>query len=82
MTAPSNGSVTVKDIVLRLEGKVDALIETAAIYGNESKNQAIQAADHENRLRDLERWRYAIPASVFTALGASAAAIAAAIFTQ
>ena len=32
-------------------------------------------ADHETRLRSLERWRYALPASIILGLGSAAAAI-------
>ena len=35
--------------------------------------------DYEGRLRALERWRYALPASVFLSLGSVSAAIVAAI---
>lgn len=31
--------------------------------------------DHENRIRQLERWRYAIPASVLTGVASAGTAI-------
>lgn len=40
---------TQKEILIRLETKVDFLIQ-----------------DHEQRIRSLERFRWALPASVFT----------------
>lgn len=36
-------------------------------------------ADHESRLRSLERWRYGWPASVLVAVASAAAAIVAAL---
>jgi hypothetical protein len=51
--------------VIRIEEKVDFLIESAA--------------DHETRLRSIEgerwRWRYGIPVGLLTALGGLLAAL-------
>jgi hypothetical protein len=43
----------------------------------DNRNRAADAlhVDFETRLRALERWRYALPASVFLALASAAAAI-------
>lgn len=32
-------------------------------------------ADHENRLRSLERWRYGIPVSILVAVGTAVAIV-------
>ncbi len=41
--------------------------------------QTATLADHETRLRGLERWRYALPASLALAMGSSVVAVAAVI---
>lgn len=33
------------------------------------RNLAAQLPDHENRIRALEKWRYSIPVTAFTATG-------------
>ena len=49
--------------VLRAElnGKLDLLVERTA-------NVAVIQADHEKRVRALEKWRYAIPATLIVSL--------------
>lgn len=71
-------SITTKDIVLGLDRKVDDLIVgLAEIKGTLSPTVA-QVADHEVRLRSLERFRHAIPSVTFlSAVGATAAAVVA-----
>lgn len=63
--------VTLKDVfvmVTKLVGQQEAL--------HQRNLQADQLhADHEQRLRALERWRYALPASFVVGLGALGAAI-------
>lgn len=69
---PSNGqSFTVKEVVLRLEGKVDALVESVAAM----KADSATVQDHEKRIRSLESWRYALPASALTAMVAIGLAV-------
>ncbi|MER5252884.1 hypothetical protein [Streptomyces sp. NPDC002855] len=41
----------------RIEEKLDQLVETNRVRGE----------DHENRIRALERWRYAIPPTLVLA---------------
>jgi hypothetical protein len=47
------------------------------VRGMASKLDSSQekVTDHENRIRSLEKWKYAISASVISSLGALAAAI-------
>lgn len=58
--------------VARLAGHLDA-IDTF------TKAAADLHADHETRIRSLERWRYSTPVSALAAIGAAAAAIVAAL---
>lgn len=66
---PENGFyVTTKDVwmeVMRLRADLAATMSNAA-----------DVPDHENRLRALERWRYALPASVLFALASAGTTIA------
>jgi hypothetical protein len=48
--------------VARLTARVDATLA----------NMPIQIADHESRLRSLERWRYGIPVGAGAAITAAA----------
>lgn len=48
----------IRDRVVRIETKIDTFII-----------QGVQ--DHEARLRQLEKWKYAIPASVLTAIASA-----------
>jgi hypothetical protein len=64
--------VTMKDIyreVVRLVGHMQ---------GIDTRNAAADAihADHEARLRMLERWRYGLPASIILGLGSAGVALA------
>jgi hypothetical protein len=52
-------------IIARMEVKLDGLIETNKTRGE----------DHENRLRALERWKYALPVSAFGAVLSAAVTI-------
>ena len=69
MPEEANGSVvrvTLKDVyetVRRIEADVAELNATIP-----------RVADHEVRIRGLERWKNAVPAAVVIALGAAAAA--------
>lgn len=58
--------------VARLAGHLDAI-------GARNTAADLIDGDHENRLRSLERWRYALPASALVAMASAAAAIVAAL---
>lgn len=66
--AEENAVVTLKDVWI----EVRRLQDTVAMM----TPQAQQLADHENRLRSSERWRYSLPVSLLLALGSSALATA------
>lgn len=54
----SDGEMTQRDILLGLDQKVDTLIvQMATVVANASTSNEM-AADHEQRLRKLEAWRY------------------------
>lgn len=60
MVEESSVQITLKDIfieVRRLQDTVSAMTP-----------QAQQINDHENRLRSVERWRYALPTSFIIAI--------------
>jgi hypothetical protein len=64
--------VTSKDIyreVIRLVGHME---------GIDARNAAADVihADHESRIRMLERWRYALPTSIVVGLGSAGIALA------
>lgn len=63
-----NVVVTLKDVWI----EVRRLQDTVSLM----TPQATQLADHENRIRAGERWRYALPISVLMAIGSSGVAIA------
>jgi len=54
-------------------GKILGHLETV-----DTRNRAADMAhaDYEQRIRALERWRYALPASLFMALASTAATVA------
>lgn len=56
----------------RLTGHLDAIEQRNSLADK-------TLADFESRLRSLERWRYAFPASVLLGLGSAAAAVIAAV---
>lgn len=58
----------VKQVLERLGGHLDAI---------DAFTKAAQDvhADHEARLRSLERWRYALPVSALSAVGAAVVAV-------
>lgn len=60
--------ITLKDVYI----EVTRLRDTV----NLMTPQATQLADHENRLRSAERWRYSLPVSLVLALGSSAVGVA------
>lgn len=71
--------INTKDIVLRLDTKVDQLISDVSdlriIAGTVGSTVTTQI-DHETRIRALERFRYAMPSA--TAVATLAAVVAAA----
>jgi len=73
---PESGyTITVKDLFAQLNqviGEVRTLTESSR-YLNESKSLA--HADYEERLRALERWRYALPATLFVSIGSVITAV-------
>lgn len=58
--------------IARLDGHLEAI-------DTRNKTADLIDGDHENRLRSLERWRYALPVSALAAIGSAAAAIVAAL---
>ena len=60
--------VTLKDIYIELRRLQDTVAAMTP--------QATQLADHENRIRSTERWRYSLPVSLVLALGSSAVGVA------
>ncbi|MEO3857494.1 hypothetical protein [Acrocarpospora sp. B8E8] len=66
----SNGVVvTFKDMYDELRHLVTEVRELT----HELKDSRADSADHENRIRALEQWRYALPASLLLGLGSLAA---------
>lgn len=45
---------------------LDRLVKLETLLANDLNNLASSRSDHEKRLRSLEQWRYAIPASLGT----------------
>ena len=75
MQPESGYTITVKDLfaqVSQLVGEVRSLTESFR-YLNEAKSSA--HADYEMRLRALERWRYALPATLFVSIGSVITAV-------
>lgn len=56
-----NGGLTTRDILLRLDGKVDSLMGDMVEVKTSATFAAEVSRDHEKRLRKLERFRYSIP---------------------
>lgn len=63
-----NFVVTLKDVYIELRRLQDTVASITP--------QATQLADHENRIRAGERWRYSLPVSLMLAIGSSGVAIA------
>ncbi|MFC0039337.1 hypothetical protein [Actinomadura rayongensis] len=73
MTPPPGVIITARDIydkLVALGGKVDGMLTTF-------EQIRAQLADHEQRLRASERWRYALPLSVVLGLLSAVASIVA-----
>jgi hypothetical protein len=58
--------VTLKDVYIEVRRLQDTVATMTPL--------ATQLADHENRLRSTERWRYSLPVSLLLAIGSSALA--------
>lgn len=56
--------ITIKDIY----GEMRELIAEVRNLATEFKAGKVEAEDHEKRLRSLERWMYALPASLLVAV--------------
>lgn len=66
----TESQITTKDVVLALDKKVDGLIRDMAdvkVIAGTVGTTVTQLADHEMRLRVLERFRYAVPSATFVA---------------
>ena len=84
--------VTIKDLWQSQQAQTDRLADainavertlerlTGHLEAIDQRNLASDKslADYENRIRALERWRYALPASILLGLGSAAGAITAA----
>lgn len=68
--------VTARDIWLQLSN----LTQEVRDMGAPLKEAGRTLADHEVRLRMLERWRYALPVTLFLAVASILAATAAAVW--
>lgn len=62
----------VRDRLVRMEGKID-------LIGLQHATAERIANDHEDRLRALERWKYALPVTALAAVVTGATTIIAAI---
>jgi hypothetical protein len=68
MTMPDDSTAALLGQILAKQGE---LLTQMAVMG-----KTLEAIpDHENRLRDLERWRYALPTSVLLGLASAATTI-------
>lgn len=77
---PEDGSirVTLRDVygvVTELRDAVNALNASAALTAFTATQANDRTSDHEVRLRTVEKWVYAIPATALIAIGSVAAAI-------
>lgn len=74
MTTPSdNTGLSQRDILLRLDTKVDTLVESVGTIKANADNSLKVQEDHETRIRALERFRFAIPSTAILSLLISAA---------
>ncbi|MFI6516860.1 hypothetical protein ACIBF1_14965 [Spirillospora sp. NPDC050679] len=67
--------ITSRDIydkLVELSGKVDGVLAA-------HEHLRMQMADHEQRLRSLERWRYTLPISLLVAVLSAVAAVISAL---
>lgn len=74
--------VTTRDLYERIVGIEERL--NGALAANERLRDQLaelctHTADHETRLRAIERWRYALPLAALTALITGVAAVVAAL---
>lgn len=60
MSDPNGVTITLKDVYVELSKLRDTV--------NALTPQSEQLADHESRLRGLEKWKYALPTSVILAI--------------
>lgn len=85
--------VTVKDLWTAQQSQTDRLVDaiqaaertlerlTGHLDSIDQRNRRadVTLADYENRLRALERWRYALPASLTLSLASVSASVIAAV---
>lgn len=64
----------VYDAVTKVQSDVTELKQTAALNKLAADLETKQVADHEVRLRNVERWLYAIPATLLAAIVSSVVA--------
>lgn len=57
--------ITLEVVRAELNGKLDLLLER-------SLEAKADIADHETRIRTVEKWKYGVPASILMALAAAA----------
>jgi anti-sigma-K factor RskA len=69
MTPPSEDTSMLVERLIRIE----VMLET------ELRSMTRQLADHEERLRKSEQWRYALPVSAIAAVASAIAAVVAAL---
>lgn len=55
------------------------LIRIEVLLDTELRSVSRQLADHEERLRNIERWRYALPVSAVAAVASAIAAVVTAL---
>jgi len=52
-----------------IQTQLATIVTEMKAHGESHKKDDEKTADHEERLRQLERWRYAVPSSVIIAIG-------------
>lgn len=67
-TEQQNVGLTQRDILIRVDGKVDTLSADMSEVKANAVNAALLAQDHERRIRALEKFRYAIPSVAILSL--------------
>lgn len=70
-----DGGMTNKELLLEVRADVKELYACVKKLTALQPETERELRDHESRLRGLERWRYSIPASIVTGLGALVAVL-------
>lgn len=63
--------ITIRDVYDEVKG----LREDVRVALQQSRENTTDVADHEMRVRDLERWKYALPPTLLFAAGSLAVAL-------